>query len=95
MDQEIVRVSTVSSAGARILRVCFIGDQREYEIDLTELFSRSRYFAPLMEDRRAFANPEIMENGLGVAWPIETRWGRLDLSAERLLGIAREQRSPS
>jgi hypothetical protein len=96
LGQEIVRISTVSSASGRILRVSFIGDRREYEIDLTELFSRSSYFAPLLKDDHAFANPKVVENGLGVAWPIKTRWGQLDLSAESLRAIAeRQQGSPS
>jgi hypothetical protein len=93
MDQEIVRIARVSSGRGRTLRVGFIGDEHEYEIDLSELLSRSRHLAPLMIDDRAFANPKIVENGLGVAWPIETKWGQLDLSAETLRGIAEKQQA--
>lgn len=32
-----------------------------------------------------------MEDGLGVAWPIQTKWGRLDVSAATLQRIAEEQ----
>lgn len=32
-----------------------------------------------------------MKDGLGVAWPIQTKWGRLDASAATLRRIAEEQ----
>jgi hypothetical protein len=96
MDQRIAKVSKVRPAGGRILRVRFVGDRREHEIDLTSVFTRSRHLAPLMSDDRAFSTPKIVENGLGVAWPIETQWGHLDLSAETLRRLADEpQRSRS
>jgi hypothetical protein len=96
MDQRIAKVSKVRPAGGRILRVRFVGDRREHELDLTRLFTDSRHFAPLLSDDQAFATPKIVEKGLGVAWPIETKWGHLDLSAETLRRLADEpQRSRS
>ena len=53
--------------------------------------ARSTHFAPLMDDPAAFAKARIAEGGLGVAWPIPTKWGRLDLSAETLRRMADEQ----
>jgi hypothetical protein len=73
------------------LRVRFVGDRHDHTLDLTGLFARSRHFAPLMTDDAVFAKPSIIEDGLGVAWPAETKWGRLDLSAETLRRIAEEQ----
>jgi hypothetical protein len=68
-----------------------MGDRREYEIDLTELFDRSSHFSPLIKDDRAFMSWRIVEDGLGVAWPIETKLGPLDLSAATLREIAERQ----
>ena len=92
MDQ-IVRLSRVSPGRGRSLRVGFAGDDREHELDLNEFLGGSRHFAHLMVDDRAFASPKIVENGLGVAWPIETKWGQLDLSAETLRAIAEKQQA--
>ena len=78
-------------AAGRILRVRFGGDRREYKLDLTGLISRSRHFAPLMNDAEIFAGAEIIEDGLGVAWPVETKWGQIDVSATTLWRIAEEQ----
>jgi len=91
MREEIVRISKVRPAGGRSLRVRFVGDRHDRHLDLTGLFARSRHFAPLVADDRVFAKPTIVEGGLGVAWPVETKWGRLDLSAETLRRIAEEQ----
>jgi hypothetical protein len=33
----------------------------------------------------------IVEDGIGVAWPVQTKWGRLDVSAVTLRRIAEEQ----
>ena len=86
------RVTKVRPRTGRVLRVRFAGDRRDSELDLTGLFARSAHFAPLMEDADTFARVEIVEDGLGVAWPVETTWGRLDLSASTLRRIADEQR---
>jgi hypothetical protein len=91
MRDELVRISKARPAGGRSLRVRFAGDRRDRNLDLTGLFARSRHFAPLMTDDEAFAKLSIVEDGLGVAWPVETKWGRLDLSAETLRRIAEEQ----
>jgi hypothetical protein len=91
MREAIPRISKVRPAGGRSLRVRFLGERHDLKLDLTGLFARSRHFAPLLTDDEAFAKPTIVENGLGVAWPVETRWGRLDLSAETLRRIAEEQ----
>jgi len=78
------------SAGSK-LRVCFAGDRRAYKIDLTGLFARSKHFLPLLEDGATFGKLEIVDDGLGVAWPLDTKWGRLDVSASTLRRIAEEQ----
>lgn len=90
MRDEMPKVTKVRPAGPRTLRVRFAGDRRERELDLTGLIARSLHFAPLMNDD-AFANARIVEGGLGVAWPIRTKWGRLDVSAATLRRIADEQ----
>jgi hypothetical protein len=81
----------VRPTGERTLRVRFAGDRREYVLDLTGLIARSRHFAPLMEDADTFAKINILDDGIGVAWPVETKWGRLDLSGSTLRRIAEEQ----
>jgi hypothetical protein len=91
MNDDMVRVTRVRTAGDRVLRVRFAGDRHEREIDLTGLMARSVHFAPLLEDAESFAKAKIVEGGLGVGWPIGTRWGRLDLSASTLRRIAEEQ----
>jgi hypothetical protein len=91
MSDEMARVTKVRPAGARALHVRFAGDRRERELDLTGLMARSTHFAPLMDDGDAFAKARIVEGGLGVAWPIRTKWGRLDVSASTLQRIADEQ----
>jgi Protein of unknown function (DUF2442) len=91
MSDDIARVTKVRPAGGRVLRVHFAGDRRDYKLDLTGLFARSAHFAPLMDDAQSFAKVAIVEDGLGLAWPIETRWGRLDVSASTLRRIAEEQ----
>jgi hypothetical protein len=91
MRSDMTKVTRVRAAGPRSLRVCFAGERRERELDLTGLMARSTHFGPLMDDGEAFAKARIAEGGLGVAWPIRTKWGRLDLSAETLRRIADEQ----
>jgi DNA-binding XRE family transcriptional regulator len=91
MVEEIPTVAKVRTAGSHILRIRFAGDRRDYQLDLTGLFSRSRHFAPLLENAAAFAKVRIVEDGLGIAWPVETKWGRLDVSASTLRSIAEEQ----
>jgi hypothetical protein len=53
----------------------FGGDRRDYVLDLTGLIARGRFFAPLMNDADMFAKVDIVDNGLGVAWPVATKWG--------------------
>ena len=91
MVGEIPIVTNVRPAGPRILRVRFAGDRRAYALDLTGLIARSRHFAPLMEDAETFAKAEIVDEGVGVAWPVATKWGRLDVSGSTLRRIAEEQ----
>jgi hypothetical protein len=74
-----------------MLRVRFSGERGNHELDLTGLLARSTHFAPLMDDDKAFAKVRIIEGGLGVAWPVRTKWGRLDLSSSTLKRIAEEQ----
>lgn len=88
---DIAKVTTVRAAGPRVLGVRFAGDRRLYWLDLTGLMARSKHFAPLMDDARTFTQAAIIEDGLGVAWPVQTKWGRLDLSGSTLRRIAEEQ----
>src|SRR5207248_528771 len=53
---------------------------------------RSQHFAPLMHDFEIFSRAAIVDEGLGVAWPVTTQWGRLDVSASTLRRIADEQK---
>jgi hypothetical protein len=91
MISDIPMVKKVRPTGARKLRVRFAGDRREYVLDLTGLIARSRHFAPLMEDADTFAKIDIVDDGLSVAWPVETKWGHLDLSGSTLRRMAEEQ----
>jgi len=88
MSDEVARVTKARPARERILHVRFAGDRREYKLDLRGLIARSAHFAPLMDDPASFAKVAIIEDGLGVAWPIQTKWGRLDVSASTLRRIA-------
>jgi hypothetical protein len=91
MIEDVTRVTKVRPAGTRVLRVRFAGDRKDRRLDLTGLIARSVHFAPLMDDPVSFDKAEIVEDGLGIAWPIQTKWGRLDVSASTLRRIAEEQ----
>ena len=91
MTCDIAMVKKAQPSGERRLRVRFAGDRREYVLDLTGLIARSRHFAQLMEDADTFAKIDIVDDGLGVAWPVETKWGHLDLSGSTLRRMAEEQ----
>jgi hypothetical protein len=91
MGDDVTRVTKVRPAGGRVLRVRFAGDRRDRALDMTGLIARSAHFAPLMDDAESFAKATIVEDGLGLAWPIRTKWGRLDVSASTLRRIAEEQ----
>jgi hypothetical protein len=75
MIGDIPIVTKVRPAGSRTLHVRFAGDRRAYVVALTGLIARSKHFAPLMEDADTFAKLDILDDGIGVAWPIETKWG--------------------
>jgi hypothetical protein len=89
---DLTRVTKIAPVGGHTLRVRFKGERRSRDVDLTGLVSRSSHFASLASDTEAFAAARIIEDGLGVAWPIATKWGDLDLSASTLRRIADEQR---
>ncbi|HXP29833.1 MAG TPA: helix-turn-helix domain-containing protein [Stellaceae bacterium] len=91
VSDKVTRLTKVHPAGGRVLRVRFAGDRRHYELDMTGMIARSAHFAPLMDDAETFAKVAIVEDGLGVAWPVQTKWGRLDVSASTLRRIAEEQ----
>jgi len=91
MGEEVTKVTKVRAIGGRVLRVRFAGDREDHELDMTGLIARSAHFAPLMDDGTSFAKVAVVEGGLGVAWPIQTKWGRLDVSAATLRRIAEEQ----
>jgi hypothetical protein len=92
MSESVTRLTKVRPAADRVLHARFAGDRRDHKLDMTGLIARSAHFAPLMDDAETFAKVAIVEHGLGVAWPIETKWGRLDVSASTLKRIAEEQR---
>jgi hypothetical protein len=75
MSDELARVTKVRPGDGGVLRVRFAGDRRERQIDLTGLMARSTHFAPLMDDVETFAKVELVEDGLGVAWPVATKMG--------------------
>jgi hypothetical protein len=91
MSDNVTRLTKVRPVDGRVLRVRFAGDRRDHELDMTGLIARSAHFAPLMDDAEIFAKAAIVEDGLGVAWPVQTKWGRLDVSASTLRRIAEEQ----
>jgi hypothetical protein len=91
MGEEVTRVTKVRPVGPRVLRVRFAGDREDHKLDMTGLIARSAHFAPLMDDAESFAKVVVVEDGLGVAWPIQSKWGRLDVSAATLRRIAEEQ----
>lgn len=91
MSDEITRITKVRPAGGHVLHVRFAGDRRDRRLDITGLIARSAHFAPLMGDTDSFAKVSIVEDGLGLAWPIRTKWGPLDVSASTLRRIADEQ----
>jgi hypothetical protein len=91
MTDDIPIVKKVRPSANLSLWVRFAGDRREYELDLTGLFGRSGHFVPLIEDAATFAKVKIVDNGIGIAWPVETKWGRLDVSSSTLRRIAEEQ----
>jgi predicted DNA-binding transcriptional regulator AlpA len=92
MRNEVPRVIKMRTAADRTMRVRFAGERREHHLDLTGLIARSTHFGPLMDDGALFAKAAIVEDGLGIAWPVATGWGSLDLSASTLRRIAEEQR---
>jgi len=91
MSDDVARVTKVRAASDRVLRVRFAGDRCDRELDMTGLIARSVHFVPLMDDPKTFAKAAIVEDGLGVAWPVQTKWGRSDVSATTLRRIAEEQ----
>jgi DNA-binding XRE family transcriptional regulator len=95
MAHDIPRIRKVRPANGRTLRVLFAGERRARDVDLTGLFARSRHFLPLSQDAEAFSKIKVVENGIGVAWPVKTKWGRLDLSSSTLRRIAEEQQPMS
>lgn len=91
MTEEVAKVRKLRAVRDCTLQVSFVGDQRMYELDLTGLIARSKHFTPLLGDAESFAKAKIIEGGLGVAWPMPTKWGPLDVSAGTLRRIAEEQ----
>jgi len=91
VGDEVTTVTKARPAGRHALSVRFAGERKDRKVDLTGLMARSAHFAALMDDGESFAGVAIVEDGLGVAWPVETQWGRLDLSASTLKRIADEQ----
>lgn len=87
----IERVVRVVPAGGCTVRVQFAGSQSERYIDLTSFIARSEHFSALMDDSETFAKAMIVEDGLGLAWPVATKWGELDISAATLHRLADEQ----
>lgn len=92
MTEDVTRIRKVQPSGDCKLRLHFVGESKPLQVDLTGLIGSSKHFAPLIRDADAFAGVVIVEEGLAVAWPVETAWGRLDVSASTLKRIAEEQR---
>ena len=90
--EQVIKVAKVTPLGGHLLRVRFEGERRSHDVDLTGLVTRSVHFAPLVHDTETFADVQIVEDGLGVTWPIKTKWGPLDLSAATLRRVSDEQR---
>ena len=84
MSDDVSRVTKVRTAEGLLLRIRFAGEKRDRVLDMTGLIARSAHFAPLMDDSETFAKAAIVEDGLGVGWPIQTKWGELDVSASTL-----------
>jgi hypothetical protein len=91
MPDDVFRLTKVSPGGNNLLRVRFAGDRRDRTLDLTDLFARSVHFAPLKDDAAAFEKATMLEGGLGVSWPVQSKWGPLDVSAATLHRIAQQQ----
>ena len=91
MSDDLTRVTKVRPTGGLVLCIRFAGERRDRMLDMTGLIARSAHFAPLMDDFETFAKAAIVEDGLGVGWPIQTKWGELDVSASTLRRIAEEQ----
>jgi hypothetical protein len=91
MHRDLDRVAKVRAAEGSSLRVRFVGDKRDHQVDLRGLLARSRHLAQLIDRPDLFAKVAIIEDGLGVAWPVQTKWGNLDVSATTLRRIADEQ----
>ena len=91
MIEKIPRINRARAIGPGVLRIDFAGEKSSRDVDVSGLIARSRNFAPLA-DETIFDKVEVVEDGLGVAWPVETTWGRLDLSASTLHRIGDEQR---
>jgi hypothetical protein len=91
MVEVMPMVIKVAPAGGRRLRIRFAGERRSLDLDLRGLIARSMHFAPLMGDTEMFSQVAIVDDGLGIAWPVKTKWGRLDVSASTLRRIADEQ----
>jgi hypothetical protein len=71
-DKATTRLIKARPVGGHVLRVRFAGDRPDYELDMTGLIARSAHFAPPMDDTETFAKAAIVEDGLGVAWPVQT-----------------------
>jgi hypothetical protein len=84
MSDDLTRVTKVRPTEGLVLRIRFAGERRDRVLDMTGLIARSAHFAPLMDDSESFAKVAIVEDGLGVGWPIQTKWGELDVSASTL-----------
>src|SRR5437016_12589467 len=92
MVEVMPKLTKLATGPERVLRVRFAQERRGHDLDLTGLIARSQHFAPLMHDFEIFSRAAIVDEGLGVAWPVTTQWGRLDVSASTLRRIADEQK---
>jgi hypothetical protein len=90
MTEAVPRIKTARSIGHNRLRIFFVGERRPRDVDLSGLIARSRNLVPIGDDA-TFDDVRVIEDGLGVGWPVETEWGQLDLSATTLRRIGEEQ----
>jgi hypothetical protein len=87
MAGELAKVTSVRPAGDHVLCTRFEGDAHEYRLDLTGLIARSKHFAPLQDDANVVARLEIVEGGLGVARPVQTKWDTSTFPPRRCGGL--------
>ncbi len=76
--------------GAVILELTWAGRGHPKTVDLTGSIARKKSLAPLA-DLETFAQVSIKDDGRAVTWPVDNRWGEIDMIADTLDFIGRQQ----